>query len=197
MAGIEKITNEIAADAEKEAAEIVAAAEASAKNEFAAAEAKCRDISNEAKGKAEKEVAIYAERIQSQCQQEAKMAKLKAKQEMIADVISEAYGQVLNMEDGQYFATLLRLLERNVEKNSKGELLLNEKDLKRKPADFDAKASEIAKAAGGELTVSSDAVKIDGGFILRYGMIEYNNSITEIFEENKEKMQDIISQKLW
>ncbi len=191
MAGIEKITNEIAADAEKEAAEIVAAAEASAKNEFAAAEAKCRDISNEAKGKIEKDVAIYAERIQSQCQQEAKMAKLKAKQEMIADVISEAYGQVLNMEDGQYFATLLRLLERNVEKN------LNEKDLKRKPADFDAKASEIAKAAGGELTVSSDAVKIDGGFILRYGMIEYNNSITEIFEENKEKMQDIISQKLW
>ncbi len=197
MAGIEKITNQIAADAEKDAADILDAAKAYAKKTYDAAEADNRTLSLSRREKADKEADEYAARIKSQCDQEEKIVMLKTKQDIIDGVLKKAYNYILELSDEEYFNKLLELLPGAVQKGEKGEMLLSSKDLSRLPADFKQKAEETAEKNGGEITLSKESVSIDAGFILRYGLIEINDSLQEIFDEEKENLQDIISHRLW
>ena len=75
--------------------------------------------------------------------------------------------------------------------------MLSEKDLSRVPSDFEDKANVVATKKGGTVELSKEAVNIDGGFILKYGNIEINSSIDALFEENEEKLVDIVNSTLF
>ena len=165
MSGLDKIKSQILEDAKAQAAESIAKAREQAAEIIRTAEeesaAECIRIAQ----KSEKETADYAARVESACDMQRRKALLTAKQQLIREVLTKAYEQVLALPAEEYFALLLRLLERNVQPEQ-GEMYLSEADLRRMPQGFETQVKETAKKAGGSLEISSQAKAIDGGFVL-------------------------------
>ena len=196
MTGIDKITAEILMDAQSRADEILDQARKDADDQLAAAAAEAAEASEAAGKKAERAVSDYEDRVRSQCEQEKKLAYLAAKQEVIDKVMTEAAARVKNQEPAAYYETLEKIMAANV-RAGEGEILLSAADKARVPESFLAKAKEIAANAGGSLALAEEVADIDGGFILRYGQIEENCSLSALFAENRDRLQDTISSILW
>ncbi len=196
MAGIENITKVIARDAESEAASIIASAKANADAVTKKAQDEADKMKAEADERLEKLLKNERKKIQSQSEQIEKLRMLKQKQQIIEDTLDKAKETILGYEDKKYFETLLKILENSVQAD-KGILYLNSKDLGRIPDGFDKDINAVATKKGGTLEIGSDAAKIDGGFILKYGNIEINSSIDALFEENEEKLVDIVNSTLF
>lgn len=196
MAGIEKITEAIALDAEKKAAEIIETAKKEAEAILNNAKEECRIFSEEQKAVREKAEKIEDGRTASQKEQVLKLRILKEKQEIIESVLAKAKEKLLNKSDSDYTELLLSMVEKSALAEA-GEVLLNKKDASRVSADFIVKANEIAEKKGGRLTMSTDEADIDGGLILRYGRIEINSSIESVFDENREHLVDVVNRVLW
>ncbi len=196
MAGIDKITSVILADADKESAGIISAAEESAKKLIDKAGQDCDNYLAAANDRLDKKLAGENKKTVSQCEQAEKLILLKAKQDIIDSMIVKAKAKLLILEKEEYFDNLLKLLEKQAQ-SEKGVLLLNKKDLDRIPSDFSEKVNQVATKKGGMIDISQDTVDIDGGFILKYGNIEINSSFEALFDENKEELTDIVNNLLW
>lgn len=186
---------------------ILSEADHSVKEKLAAASAEADRIRAQAKEEAEKEAARilagaqedakeYARRVESSCEMQRKQALLKAKQEVIAEVLEQAYTRIMTMEVGPYFEMLGRMLEKYA-LPQEGTVYFSEKDLKRMPEDFRENIEKTAREKGGHLVLSEEAKKMDGGFILVYGGIEENCTIQAMFHARKEELSDRVHQVLF
>ena len=192
MAGIDKILNEIKSDAEKEAAEIISTAEKAAEDKKAKAKAQCDSYRAEADEKLSRKLEEENKKTQSQCEQLEKLKMLETKQEIIEGVLKKAKERLISQDNDKYFDNISILLKKYAQPEE-GTLLLNAKDLDRKPADFGKTVESIAKECGGSLKLSDTSADIDGGFIIKYGNIEINASFDAIFDENKDELIDTVN----
>ena len=196
MTGLEKITSEIKADADKSVAAIIDKANAEASDILAGAEKEAA----EAVAKINHDVSVRLSASKSTAESAAALRKrrliLEEKQKLIGEVIEEAKNLIYALPDDVYFEKILKLAEKNVNP-AEGTIIFNAKDLSRLPADFETKLNMVAVAKGGKLTVSKEARPIDGGFVLLYEGIDQNCSITSLFETNIESVQDKIQKLLF
>ena len=196
MTGLEKITSEIKADADKSIAAIIDKANAEAKSILAGAEKEAA----EAIEKVNHDVSVRLSASKSTAESAAALKKrrliLEEKQKLIGEVIEEAKSLIYALPDNVYFEKILKLAEKNVSP-AEGTIIFNAKDLSRLPADFETKLNVVAVAKGGKLTVSKETRPIDGGFVLLYEGIDQNCSITSLFETNIESVQDKIQKLLF
>ena len=196
MTGLEKITSEIKADADKSIAAIIDKANAEAKSILAGAEKEAA----EAVAKINHDVSVRLSASKSTAESAAALKKrrliLEEKQKLIGEVIEEAKSLIYALPDNVYFEKILKLAEKNVSP-AEGTIIFNAKDLSRLPADFETKLNVVAVAKGGKLTVSKETRPIDGGFVLLYKGIDQNCSITSLFETNIEAVQDKIQKLLF
>ena len=196
MTGLEKITSEIKADADKSIAAIIDKANAEAKSILAGAEKEAA----EAIEKVNHDVSVRLSASKSTAESAAALKKrrliLEEKQKLIGEVIEEAKSLIYALPDNVYFEKILKLAEKNVSP-AEGTIIFNAKDLSRLPADFETKLNVVAVAKGGKLTVSKETRPIDGGFVLLYDGIDQNCSITSLFETNIEAVQDKIQKLLF
>lgn len=196
MANIDDIIKEIIAQAEETASANIAEAKSEAAQIKEAAEAECKKLNEELAAKTEVSKKASADRAKSSAQQQKRQAILKAKQEIISSLLDKAHDEILAMDDTSYF-TLIEKLIKKYSLPKDGEIFFSQKDLKRLPSGFDKKAADIAKENGGSLKVSSEAKNIDGGFVLSYGGIEENCSVTALFHSNKEILADKVHELLF
>ena len=196
MTGLEKITSEIKADADKSVAAIIDKANAEASDILAGAEKEAA----EAVAKINHDVSVRLSASKSTAESAAALRKrrliLEEKQKLIGEVIEEAKNLIYALPDDVYFEKILKLAEKNVNP-AEGTIIFNAKDLSRLPADFETKLNVVAVAKGGRLTVSKETRPIDGGFVLLYEGIDQNCSITSLFETNIESVQDKIQKLLF
>ena len=196
MTGLEKITSEIKADADKSIAAIIDKANAEAKSILAGAEKEAA----EAIEKVNHDVSVRLSASKSTAESAAALRKrrliLEEKQKLIGEVIEEAKSLIYALPDNVYFEKILKLAEKNVSP-AEGTIIFNAKDLSRLPADFETKLNVVAVAKGGKLTVSKETRPIDGGFVLLYEGIDQNCSITSLFETHVESVQDKIQKLLF
>ena len=196
MTGLEKITSEIKADADKSVAAIIDKANAEASGILAGAEKEAA----EAVAKINHDVSVRLSASKSTAESAAALRKrrliLEEKQKLIGEVIEEAKNLIYALPDNVYFEKILKLAEKNVNP-AEGTIIFNAKDLSRLPADFETKLNVVAVAKGGKLTVSKEARPIDGGFVLLYEGIDQNCSITSLFETHIESVQDKIQKLLF
>ena len=196
MTGLEKITSEIKADADKSVAAIIDKANAEASDILAGAEKEAA----EAVAKINHDVSVRLSASKSTAESAAALKKrrliLEEKQKLIGEVIEEAKSLIYALPDNVYFEKILKLAEKNVSP-AEGTIIFNAKDLSRLPADFETKLNVVAVAKGGKLTVSKETRPIDGGFVLLYKGIDQNCSITSLFETNIEAVQDKIQKLLF
>ena len=196
MAGIENITNEILQEARNRADSVISEAGKKAEEAIAKAEEEIRAQAVESEAKAKKTAADYAARIESQIALRARQAVLAAKQEVIDDVIRSAGQKLDGLDDAGYFSLIEKLIGKNA-RAAEGKILFSKRDLSRLPEGFASRVGEIAKKAGGTLSVSEEPADIENGFLLRYGGIDENCTFKALFAEKKDRLQDRVREVLW
>ena len=111
MSGLEKITSQILEEAKTSAAMKLETARKEADDILSKAKEACAAMEAEA---AEKNVILkenYEGRIKSSAEQQRRTALLRAKQDMIAEVIEEAYVTLKQEDTESYFRTMEKILK--------------------------------------------------------------------------------------
>lgn len=193
MTGLEKIVSEIKGESDGVIDKILRDAKAEADKIKADAEHEA----DEACARIEREGAVRVAAEKSRAESTAELRRrqniLAEKQNLITEIEGEAKKAILDLPSDQYFDVLTKILKKNL-LPEKGTIIFSKKDLDRLPASFRGSLSEISN---GNLTISTETRPIDGGFVLVYGGIEENCSVTAMFESNKEILQDKIQKMLF
>ena len=193
MTGLDKIISQILEDAGKEAQEISEKAKSEAEAVLAEAEEGCKKIAAE---KLAGEATSYMERIKSSAELKKRQAVLLAKQQVITDMLEQAYEALLKKEGEEYFALIGKMLDKYVLPKT-GEIYFSEKDLDRMPQGFEAVIEKAAVSKGGSLTLVKEPKNIDGGFILVYGGIEENCSFRALLAARRDELSDKVHAMLF
>ncbi len=196
MTGLDKIVEQILEEAENESKTILEDANKKAEQIIADAKKEAEKIKANSDEKISMEKLSGENRAKSSADLKKRQTVLKAKQEIINDIISKAHESLINMEDEKYFEMMEKIVDKSVLPKD-GQIVFSERDSKRLPKDFEKKVSDIAKKHGGSLALSDKNADIDGGFILVYGGIEENCSISAMFNANKENMADKVNSLLF
>lgn len=168
-AEVKKIISEARANANKESAEIVAKATAEAKKIEAVAKSSAESITRN--------------------------RYLEIRNAILNDIISAAYLEIEKFSDEEYFDMLKRLCINNV-LEGECEMHLSGYDIGRLPDDFEMSInSEIYEK--GAVHICDTPGDIENGFILTYGDIEINCSLKAVFDENMDRLKDMLSTALF
>ena len=190
MTGLNKIIDKISQDsvakcdgiifdANNEATKIKNAA-------IAQGDAQKQEIIKEAKAKAN----AIIEMANSSASLEIRKNLLATKVEILNDTIDSAYEQMKAMPDKEYFEAIYALVKKYAQ-NMQGVMVLSQKDLDRKPKDFEKKINaQLPKDAS--LEVSNKPANIGEGFILIYGDVEINCTFKAIIEDSRDELKDKI-----
>lgn len=192
MTGLEKITAQIQEEAKASAARTIEDAQKEADAVLAKAKDECAAMEAEA---AEKNAAFktnYDGRVKSSAEQQRRTALLRAKQEIISEVIEEAYDSLKKEDDKGYFLMMEKILK-TYALAEEGEIYFSAEDLDRMPADFEKKIKAAAKEKGGSLVLKKEPKAIPDGFVLVYGGVEENCTLRALFDAKKDTLQDKVN----
>lgn len=192
MTGLEKITSQIQEEANALAEKKISAAQKEADEILAAAKEACANLEAEAEEKNAVLKTNYDSRVKSSAEQQRRTALLRAKQEIIADVIDQAYVTLREKDVQGYFLTMEKILKTYALAEA-GEIYFSAEDLARMPADFEKKITAAAKEKGGSLVLKKEPKAIADGFVLVYGGIEENCTLKALFDAKKDQLQDKVN----
>ena len=189
MTGLEKMKSQILDEANRSAGEILEQAKKEADAVMAEArknaEAECQRISEKSEADAES----LKGRAESSCDLQKRKAVLKAKQEVISEILKRAYKKMLSSDTETYFDIIRKMLNKYV-LPEEGEICFSSDDKKRMPDGFEKEIAAIAAAKGGKLIVSKEERNIQGGFVLIYGGIEENCTFKAMFDSRRGELSD-------
>ncbi|MCP1110988.1 V/A-type H+-transporting ATPase subunit E [Lachnospiraceae bacterium PM6-15] len=194
--GLEKVKEQILLEAKEVAEGKIKEAQREAQEIIDEAEAEAKKLSEEAQQKSADETAKYKERSHAASDMERRTQILNAKQEMIASVFREALKRVDEMDAPEYSALLLRILKGHL-KPEAGVLYFSEADLGRLTSEFTEAAKAEAISAGGSLEIGLEPKNIKNGFVLAYGEIEENCTITALLDDKKDDLRDELNKLLF
>lgn len=189
MTGLDKIISQILEDAGNEAQEISSKAKSESENILAEAREGCKKIAAENDVKLAGEATSYMERIKSNAELKKRQSVLLAKQQVISEMLNQAYESLLQKEGEEYFALIGKMLDKFV-LSKEGEIYFSKKDLDRMPQGFEAEIEKAASSKGGRLTLVKEPRDIDGGFILVYGGTQENCSFRALFAARRDELSD-------
>ena len=196
MTGLEKITDQIQEEAKASAAQRLEAAQKEADAVLAEAKDACAAMEAEADEKIAAMKVNYEGRVKSSAEQQRRTALLRAKQEIIAEVIEEAYVTLKEKDVQSYFLTMEKILKTYALAED-GEIYFSAADLARMPADFEKKIQAAAKEKGGSLVLRKEPKAIADGFVLVYGGIEENCTLKALFDSRRDQLQDKVNELLF
>ena len=191
MNGEDKILNRIKSDCDKSIKEIEQEAQAECDKILSDAQLQIKENNKVHSAKVSSAVDQINAGAKSKVELEIRNSILKKRREEIDNTVDMVYNTLLNLDDKEYFEALYKLASSL--KGLKGVVYLNNKDLKRAPADFTQKL----KAVGLDAELSKDAVDIDGGFILKDGDIEENMSFSAVISAKRDDLEDLINRELF
>lgn len=196
MSGLEKMKSQILDEARHSAETEIKKAEEQAAEMRNRAKADANAEAEKILEKSKADVESFLERSASSCDMYRKKAVLKAKQEVIQEVLQKAYERIQSLDAQSYFEMVEKLLDKYTLAQA-GEIYFSKEDLERMPEGFEQKIRQTAVLKGGALTVSKEPRQIDGGFILVYGGIEENCTIKALFEAKREELSDKVHSLLF
>lgn len=221
MNGLEKITDRILAEAQKEADRILSEAQAECDRISANYAARAQRISDTYSEETARDAKEYILRAQATAANNKRNLLLQTKGELIDDVFVSTQAQVVAMETEKYAEIQTGLLcaalvdQIEAEKYAlrfsadddtvvpeSYEVIMNLRDRDRLGATvIDAAKKKLAAKIDPEklerLTLSSKTAAIDGGLILRCGDVETNCSLSLIFAELRERLEAEVGRALF
>ena len=171
MNGIEKLTQQIAADAQVEIDAILAEAKEKADAITADYAQRAEKAAAERLTKGTEAAAQREERLISMADMERRKDLLAAKQDMVGKAFDKALEQLCNLPDEECVAILTKLAVA-ASASGKEQLIFSQNDRERVGKAVVLAANEALK--DGNLTLSEQTRNMAGGFILSDGAIEVN-----------------------
>ena len=171
MNGIDKLLQQISADAQAEAEQLLQAAREEAAAIAADYARKAEQAGAEALARGKTAAAQREERLASVAAMESRKAALAAKQEMIDKAFDLALVKLCELPEEEYIALLARLVARSAVSGEE-EIILSAKDKERVGPAVVAAANALKQ--GGTLKLSDRTAPIQGGAILKDGDVEIN-----------------------
>ena len=198
MNGIEKLTERIAADTDRERQSILAGGKAQAAEIRASYEALAESEYAESVAKGKQDAAERIERMGNVAQLEARKLRLSAKQEMLEKAFDLALKKLLNMPEPEYVDLLSKLaVEGSV--SGREALILSVADRPRFGKKVVISANEKLEKAGktAELTLAEESREFTGGLYIQDGKVETNCTFPTIVRMLKEQMSGQVAQILF
>ena len=193
MTGLEKIIGKINSDSEQRNSSLLASAQKQIEQIEAGAKAKGDEIASAI----EKEAAAQAENIMTVAKagiaQQNRQTVLAAKVEAVNETLDELLKALVTLPAEEYFPAIIKLAAKNA-MAGKCVASLSERDMKRRPADFEAKLKDALSAVGAEITLSDKPADVNSGIFLDYGNICIDCSFEAIIEENSDEYKEKISE---
>jgi V/A-type H+-transporting ATPase subunit E len=189
MTGIEKIIEKIENDCKITCDNIISKAQAEAQEITDKAkmsyEATKDDIIKASNEKSSKAIKL----AQSRAENESRQAILEAKNHIIIEAVNEALEKLKNLPSEKYFDIIEKLIYNYAQKGH-GVVHFSDKDTARIPPEFEAKINNSLKGEGKSVSISSDPVFIDGGFVIVYDDIEQNCAFDALLNNSNDKIKD-------
>lgn len=196
MTGLDKIIGRIKGESDAAAAQVLEKAKAEADKILGEAKVEAARECVKIEHDSAAAVADRLARAKSAADLQKRKTILAKKQSLIGEVIEKAKQSLETLPDAEYFDFILKLAARAAWAEE-GKILFSKKDLDRLPDGFEEKLAAAAEARGGKLAVSKETRTIDGGFVLVYGGVEENCSLTALFESAHENLQDKVQELLF
>ena len=193
MTGLDNIIEEIRQDAIKSCEEIATDTQKKVDDILNNAKAEAAQIVADGNATAEEKASQIEQRGESAQELDRRKRILGAKQGIITSILAEVLEKLVNLPDKEYFELILKLVAK-YQTGESGEVALDQKDIKRIPADFSKRLNEISS---GKLVLSNQTRKTYGGFVLIYGGIEENCSFKAMLESRDEQLRDCIRDMLF
>lgn len=196
MRGIEKIVDQILEEAREEEVKILDEAHIEVEKIKEASKEEIDKINTLATKEIEDELIKINELSKLSMEQKRKRAILEKKQEVIKEILDEAYEKLLVLSEDEYFNLLEDILKKAATDKS-GEIRFNQKDREKVVSNnLMGKFEEIAREKAGSLSLGED-IDIESGFVLVYGGIEENCTFKALIEAKKEELHDVIQKILF
>lgn len=196
MRGLEKMIQQIEAQAQAQADELLRCAKTEADQIRQQVQAQCDQELAQIAERSTREVAALQARGVSALDQQRRMALLAAKQEIISGLLTDALQALQAKPAEEYFAAVLKLAEKYVRPLA-GKIFFAQADVDRFPQGYTQKLAAIAEAKGGSLELAGSGQVTGGGFVLVYGGVEENCTFPALFDARREELQDLIQRLLF
>ncbi len=198
MSGAEKIIGRILEDARLQADATIKRAGEEAANIIRSASEDAEAKKKQIIEKAELEAVEVKKRLIAVAELEARKQKLKAKQEVVDEAFELALQKLNNLPDLEYQSILVEMISNSIE-TGKEEVLLSQRDKQRlDPGFIDQLNKKLSqKGVNGNLKISDEARNISGGFILKSGDIEINNSFEAIIRMKRDDIETEVIKSLF
>ncbi|NYT00630.1 MAG: hypothetical protein GKB99_02765 [Methanocellales archaeon] len=197
--GIEEIKQKILADANEVAKKIIEEAEEKAKPIVDEARDEAKQIKKEFKEKAVLEAEAKKKRLLALARLEARKNVLSARHDMTELAFVEAVNKLCGLADKEYLAIIKEMFMSVDMPDGNVEVLFSTRDKKRISHDFlkEVEKELAMKGKKVKLTLSGDSRDISGGFILRKGRIEFNNSFEAVIKMQRDVIESEVARILF
>jgi len=198
MSGAEKIQAKILEEARILAEENVNRAKEEAASMIKAATKEAEAKKKQIIEKAELEAIEVKKRIIAVAELEARKQKLKAKQEVVDEAFELALKKLNNLPDTEYQSILVKMISSSA-KTGKEEIILSPRDKQRLSPGFidELNKALVNKGISANLKISDETRDIGGGFILKSGNIEFNNSFEAIIRMHRDDIESEVIKSLF
>lgn len=198
MTGVEKIKERILEEARSQAETNIERAKEQADAIIETAQKDADSRKNKILEKARQDAVELKKRLRSVAELEARKKKLQAKQEIIEEAFNAAIEKLSALSDEEYKKIITQMIISSVETGTE-EIILSPKDKKKLSPDFIQKINKelASKKIKGNLTLSKETRDIKGGFILKSGDIETNNSFEALIRMKREEIEPDVVKALF
>ncbi len=195
MTNAQILKEKILEDARIDANESISQAKKNAKNIITAAQDEGDRKRLEILNKAVNEAKLKKSRLTASAVMEVKKVKLTAKQEILNEVFQGALNNLNSLSTEEYSEILLSMVTDAVTKGNE-EIILTERDRQRLGLKFidDVNRRIISKGLPGNVRLAKSAGNFDGGFVLKDGDVEYNNTFSAMLRMKRSDLeQEVVS----
>ena len=198
MSGAEKIQAKILEEAQLFAEANIKRAEEEAANIIRAASKEAEAKRKQIIEKAELEAVEVRKRIIAVAELEARKQKLMAKQQIVDEAFELALKKLNDLPDIEYQSILVDMISNSVE-TGKEEVILSSRDKQRLSPGFldELNKKLLQRGISADLRISEETRPISGGFILKSGDIEVNNSFEAIIRMNRDDIEAEVIKSLF
>ncbi|MGQ9608599.1 MAG: V-type ATP synthase subunit E [bacterium] len=195
---LEKILERIEQDAKSQAEDIKKKASSAAEKIIQEANEQAEALKKSALEDAKVRAEQHKQRIISAANLEFRKEILAEKQNAIDEAFKEAMRLLVNMNDDEYKKTIKNMILSNVQTGDE-EIIFSERDKNRLGNGFlrDVNNQLTKNKKKGNLTLSKSTYDMPGGFVMKRGDIELNNSFSALMESLREDLESEVSKILF
>lgn len=195
MTGLEKITEKILLESQKNCEKILENGTAQVKEILAnakiVADEKAKEIIDSAEAEGARKNAI----AKSSAESITRNRYLEIRNAILNDIISAAYETIERLSDDEYFELIKKLCYKHIQ-TGECTMHMSGSDLFRLPQDFEDEINSVIFEKGA-VHVSETPADIENGFILVYDGFEVNCTFRAIFDESMENLKFTLSKELF